>query len=119
MEQILAQTIIDVKVILSEINENRYNHIFLFLDSGSLEISLASDTDELKVDYQDGNFFKPNELNGKSPDWSSEVIGKKIISFWNTTNAAGYSDVYILGLNTFKPNFIIYCLANEINIKLW
>lgn len=44
---------------------------------------------------------------------------KKIVSFWNTTNASGYSDVFILGLNAFKPNFVIYCLANEINIKLW
>lgn len=119
MEQILAQKIIDVKVILSEINENRYNNIFLFLESGILEVSLDSDTDELKIDYHEKNLLKLNELNLKIPNWNSVIIGKKIISFWNTTNASGYSDVYILALNTFKPNFIIYCLANEINIKLF
>ncbi len=119
MEQILGQKVIDVKVILSEINENRYNNIFLFFDSGFLEISLDSDTDELKVNYQSENFTNSNNFNLESPKWNSKVIEKKVISFWNTTNASGYSDVFILGLNTFRPNFVIYCLANEINIKLW
>ena len=119
MEQILAKKIIDVKVILSEINENRYNNIFLFLDSGFIEVSLDSDTDELKLNYENENFVNSNNFNLISPKWGSTVVGKKLISFWNTTNASGYSDVFILGLNTFKPNFIIYCLANEINIKLW
>lgn len=77
MEQILAKKIIDVKVILSEINENKYNNIFLFLESGSIEIRLDSDTDELKVNYQDGNFVDASNFNLTDPKWNSTIIGKK------------------------------------------
>jgi len=86
--------------------------VFLLDDFTNIVITVNDDSDELIINL---NVKKENE-NLKKTTFYESLIGKQIVSFWLPTNHLGYTDVFSLGLDEFKPTITVCSICSELNL---